>query len=256
MTLWAKQISFGYRNGEPVLRDVTLEVRPGQILGLFGPNGSGKSTLSRCLAGELRPQAGRVLLDGQPVERFTPRRLARKIAVVPQHSTQNAPFTAAEMVMLGRYAHWNFWGQETDEDHEVVADCLRRIGVAHLAQRSFNELSGGERQRVIIARALAQEADVLLLDEPATHLDIAHQLELYELVKGLAAEDYAVLMVCHDILVAPLFVDCVCLLNSGVIHAAGPATDTLTPENIEAVFGCSVRISWDGTRSVSAALPE
>ena len=218
MILRAENITFGYHPAEPVLRSVSLEVVPGRVTALFGPNGCGKSTLLRCMNGSLRPQSGRVMIGGDSVGDMTPREVARHVAVVPQDTPADVPFTAAEMVMLGRYARWDAWGQESPEDHEVVRACLERMNVADLAVRPFSHLSGGERQRVVIARALAQQGRVLLLDEPALHLDIAHQLELYRLVRDLAAEGMAILMVCHDILLAPMFVDTVILMAGGQTH--------------------------------------
>jgi iron complex transport system ATP-binding protein len=254
MNLRAENITFGYDPREPVLRNVTLEVVPGRVTALFGPNGCGKSTLLRCLNGSLRPQSGSVMLGDRPVVFMTPREIACQIAVVPQDTPHDVPFTAAQMVMLGRYARWDAWGQESPEDTEIVQACLRRMNVADLADRPFSHLSGGERQRVVIARALAQEGRGLLLDEPALHLDIAHQLELYRLVRTLAAEGLAVLIVCHDLLLAPLFLDTVVLLAHGRIIATGRATEVLAPDRIAAAFGTRVRVAWADGTSVHAAL--
>jgi iron complex transport system ATP-binding protein len=253
MNLKAENITFGYDPAEPVLRGVTLEVVPGRVTALFGPNGCGKSTLLRCMNGSLRPQGGHVMIGGDDVGAMTPREVARHVAVVPQDTPADVPFTAAEMVMLGRYALWDAWGQELPEDREVVWTCLERMNVANLAARPFSHLSGGERQRVVIARALAQQGQVLLLDEPALHLDIAHQLELYRLVRDLAAEDLAILMVCHDILVAPMFVDTAVLLSDGRVLASGPAADVLTVDGIANVFGCRAEITWTGNAQVRAS---
>jgi iron complex transport system ATP-binding protein len=244
MIIRANDITFGYEANRPVLRNVTVEVRPGQVVGLFGPNGSGKSTLLRCLNGSLQPQEGSILLDHKPVEQLSARRIARDIAVISQEAPATAGFTAAEMVMLGRYAHWNIWGQQSPDDYRIVMDSLARMGVAELADRPYDQLSGGERRRVIIARALAQQGRVLLLDEPAAHLDIAHQLELYRLIRELARDGQAVLMVCHDLLIAPLFVDTALLLSDGSIHSAGPTEEVLAAENILHVFGAKMKVSW------------
>ena len=252
MNLRAENITFGYDPAAPVLRNVTLEVSPGRVTALFGPNGCGKSTLLRCMNGSLNPQLGRVMIDARSVHAMTPREVAHHIAVVPQDTPHDVPFTAAQMVMLGRYARWGAWGQESPEDTEIVQACLRRMNVADIADRPFSHLSGGERQRVVIARALAQEGRGLLLDEPATHLDIAHQLELYRLVRDLAAEGMAVLMVCHDILLAPLFVDTAVLMAGGRILAEGSAAGVLTADNIAAAFGTHAHITWTDTAAVQA----
>jgi iron complex transport system ATP-binding protein len=253
MNLRAENITFGYDPTEPVLRNVTLEVVPGRVTALFGPNGCGKSTLLRCMNGVLRPQLGRVMIDAYPVHAMTPREVAHHIAVVPQDTPHDVPFTAAQMVMLGRYARWDAWGQESPEDTEIVQACLRRMNVADLADRPFSNLSGGERQRVVIARALAQQGRILLLDEPTLHLDIAHQLELYRLVRTLAAEGLAVLMVCHDLLVAPMFADTAVLMSGGNIVALGPSGDVLSSKNLSAAFGVSASIAWTDARLVRAA---
>ena len=147
----------------------------------------------RCLNGALKPQSGQVFLDGQAVAAMDRRAIARLVAVVPQDTPVDVPLTVRQVVMLGRYAHWSTWDQESREDARIVAVCLERLGIADLADRSFSQLSGGERQRAVIARALAQQSSILLLDEPNTHLDLAHQLEVYRLARTLAAEGQAVL---------------------------------------------------------------
>ena len=176
MNLRAEQITFSYRRDATVLHEVNLEVRPGTVTGLFGPNGSGKSTLLRCLNGSLTPSAGQVFLNGQSFRAMTRREIARHIAVVPQDTPSNVPLTVRQMVLLGRFAHQGAWDQESEKDRAIAERCLDRLGIAALAERPFSQLSGGERQRTIIARALAQEADILLLDERNVHLDLAHQL--------------------------------------------------------------------------------
>jgi len=252
MILRAEQVDFAYRPGRPVLKDVTVEVRAGKVTALFGPNGCGKSTLLRCLNASLRPQEGRIVVNGRDAIGLTPRQLARQVAVVPQDTPVDVPFTASQMVMLGRYAHWGLWGQESPEDRRMVAESLARAGAGDLADRFFAELSGGERQRVIIARALAQQGQVLLLDEPTSHLDISHQLDLYRLVRSLAHEGQAVLMVCHDIFLAPMFVDTAILMSSGRIHSTGPVAEVLTRPNLALTYGVETTLAWNGTISLEA----
>ena len=252
MILRADQIGFAYRPGHPVLEDVSVEVQAGKITALFGPNGCGKSTLLRCLNASLRPQKGRVMVDGRDAAGMTPRQLARQVAVVPQDTPVDVPFSASQMVMLGRYARWGLWGQESPEDRRIVVESLARAGVPDLADRPFGELSGGERQRVIIARALAQQGQVLLLDEPTTHLDISHQFDLCKLIRDLAAEGQAVLMVCHDIFLAPMFVDTALLMSSGRIRSGGPVAEVLTRPNLASAYGVETTIAWNGTSSVEA----
>ncbi|MCG3148365.1 MAG: Fe(3+) dicitrate transport ATP-binding protein FecE [Verrucomicrobiae bacterium] len=230
MNLRVENLSFSYRPGAPVLQELNLEIAPGKVTGLFGPNGSGKSTLLRCLTGALRPQSGACWCGDRRVDTLAPRAVAQRIAVVPQDTPRGVSLTAREMVALGRFA----WG---DEDADILASSLTRVGARELAERTFDELSGGERQRVVIARALAQATPVLLLDEPATHLDIAHQLELYRLARALAGEGRTVVMVCHDLLLAPLFVDQAVLLHAGHIHASGSPATLFNREHLITVFG-------------------
>ena len=244
MSLRVENLSFGYYAGHPVLNGLNLEIRTGQVTGLFGPNGCGKSTLLRCLNGALHPQSGAVLHEGQRLDKLTLREIAARIAVVPQETSAGVPFLVREMVMMGRFARWDLWGQESPEDHAAVHASLERVGAADLADRHFDELSGGERQRVIIARALAQETRVLLLDEPASHMDIAHQLEVFHLARELAGEGYTVLMVCHDLVVAPMFVDEAVLLKAGKVFARGTVPQVLHAQNLSACFGCSLGITW------------
>lgn len=252
MNLCADNIVFGYHPSQPVLRGVSMTVLPGMVTGLFGPNGSGKSTLVRCLTGSLRPQSGGAMLDGQPVESHSPRVLAQRIAVVAQDAAVAVPLTVEEVVSLGRYPFGNVWGRMTEADREAMRVALERADATALASRFFNQLSGGERQRVILARALAQETPVLLWDEPAAHLDIAHQLALYRLARALAREGRSVLMVCHDLLIAPLFVDEAVLLCDGKILSFGPPSDALSTSNIEAAFGVLITIHRQGDNGVSA----
>jgi iron complex transport system ATP-binding protein len=252
MILRAEHLTFAYGANENVLHDVSLELHPGVVIGLFGPNGSGKSTLLRCLNGSLKPQSGHVFLEGQAVSAMDRRAVARHLAVVPQDTPVDVPLTVREVVMLGRYAHWSTWDQESPEDARLVSVCLERLGLAELANRPFSHLSGGERQRAVIARALAQQGRVLLLDEPNTHLDLAHQLEVYRLARKLAAEGQAVLIICHDLLVSPLMVDTAVVMNQGKIAASGPAREVLNAALLDQVFTTKVRISWDNSSRVCA----
>jgi len=249
----AESIDFAYCGGRPVLCGVTLDVRPGVVTALFGPNGCGKSTLVRCLNGALNPSSGRVLFGDQPVEKMTAAEIARRVAVVPQDTPADVPFTVRQMVMLGRYAHGDTWGRESRDDSEAVVQSLERVNASHLSGRLFGTLSGGERQRVVVARALAQGSETLLMDEPAAHLDISRQLELYRLVRRLAAEGKAVLMVCHDLLLTPLFADVCVLMSAGRILAIGKAETVLCPAHLHAVYGGQISLAWPEERGVTVS---
>lgn len=252
MILRTDYITFAYGDSDPVLRDASLELRPGIVTGLFGPNGSGKTTLLRCLNGSLAPSSGQVLLDERSIVSMTRRQIARHVAVVPQDTPTDVPLTVRQMVMLGRYAHGTAWDQESPEDNQTADACMMRLGVAHLAHRPFGHLSGGERQRTIIARALAQQGCVLLMDEPNAHLDLAHQIEVYRLARMLAGEGQAVLMICHDLLIAPLMVDVAVAIHRGEIVAVGSAREVLTAQRLAEVFGTTASIVWDDDQRVTA----
>ena len=252
MILQAEHISFAYDAAENVLHDVSLELHPGIVTGLFGPNGSGKSTLLRCLNGSLKPQSGHVFLDGQAVAAMDRRAVARRVAVVPQDTPVDVPLTVHETVMLGRFAHGSTWDQESPEDVRIVGVCLERMGIADLASRPFSHLSGGERQRAVIARALAQQSGVLLLDEPNTHLDLADQLEVYRLARTLAAEGQSVLIICHDLLVSPLMVDKAVVMDRGKIVAIGAVHEVFDARLLAQVFATNASISWGDRATVCA----
>jgi len=252
MNLTAEVISFAYHLERPILKEVSLTVQAGVVTALFGPNGCGKSTLLKCLNGALRPKNGCVKLNDQPVNAMSATEVARYVAVVPQDMPLNIPFTVHQMVMLGRYAHGPMGREESDENSQIVGSSLARVDAISLTHRFFSQLSGGERQRVAIAMALAQQGKVLLLDEPASHLDISHQLEFYRLVRQLAFEGQAVLMVCHDILLAPLFTDICILMKEGSILESGKAEDVLRPASLAHAYGCHAQILWDQDLSVQA----
>lgn len=251
MKLTAKDVSFAYHPDRPILKEVSLTVPAGVVTALFGPNGCGKSTLLKCLNGSLRPSSGCVTLDDQPVNGMSSAEVARHVAVVSQDMPRNIPFTAHQMVMLGRYAHGQM-GRESVEDCRIVKSALSRVNATSLANRFFSQLSGGEHQRVVIALALAQQGEVLLLDEPASHLDISHQLDFYRLVRQLASEGQSVLMVCHDILLAPLFTDICVLMKEGSILESGKAEEVLCSANLAHAYGCHTEILWDRDAAVQA----
>lgn len=237
MKLAACGITFAY-GSQPVLHEVSFSAGPEAVVGIFGPNGSGKTTLLRCLSGELAPQRGEVLLAGRPVRAYPLRERARQVAVVAQDLPTDIPFSALEVVLLGRYPHLGLWGEETDRDRCAARAALEETGAWALRERPFRELSGGERQRVMIAKALAQEPRVLLLDEPALHLDVAHQVELYELLRHLARDDgLCVAAVCHDLFLAPAYLDRAVLLADGHCVGDGSPREVLTRSALQEVFG-------------------
>lgn len=228
--------------GNPVLRDVTLDVPDNKTLGIIGPNGSGKSTLLRCICRVLQPDKGAVLLDGRPLHEYTVRQSARRMAMVAQHNSYNFDFTVRDIVLMGRSPHKRAFERDNAEDMRIASECLARVGLAGFAERSYTALSGGEQQRVILARALAQQTPCLLLDEPTNHLDIRYQLKLMELVRGLGR---TVMIAVHDLNLAALYCDTLAVMQDGRIVATGTPQEVLTPDLIRRVYGVEARVLPD-----------
>ena len=235
--------------GRPVLRGVDLEVAAGEVVGLLGPNGAGKTTLLRVATRVAHADAGRVLVGGRDVASISRAALAREVAVVPQDTQLPFPFRAAEVVLMGRAPHLGLLGFESDDDVERARAALARVGIAHLADRSLLALSGGERQLVTVARALAQDPRVLLLDEPTAFLDLRHRVEVLELLRALAAEGRGVLVVSHDLGLAARFCDRIALLAEGRIARVGPPSAVIDPAALRQVFGIDAQVvaGPDGT---------
>jgi iron complex transport system ATP-binding protein len=250
----AHALGFRYASGTAV-DDVSLAVDRGEMLGVIGPNGSGKSTLLRLLSGVLQPASGEVRVGGRPLGQYSRRDLGRRIAVVPQESFIEFPFSVIEVVLMGRSPHLGGFGFEGDLDLEVARKAMARTGVLELASRSIHELSGGERQRVILARALAQEADVLLLDEPAAFLDIRHEVEIYDLLRELLAEGKTVVSVLHDLNLAALYCDRVALLKGGRVVKLGSANEVITYANLTAVYETEVYVDVNDITGAINVLP-
>lgn len=258
--LLLKEIHFSY--DQNVLRGITLEVQAGEIVALLGPNGAGKSTLLGVAHGALKLQSGEVSFDGQPVKSFPRRELARRIAVVAQAGEVRFPLTALEYVLTGRYAHSSALGFDSPHDIAVAMKALADTDAAQFAERLFNELSSGERQRVVLARALAQEARMLLLDEPTANADIAHQVSLLGLVRTLTRErGLGALVVTHEINLAAEFADRAALLRDGRLLACGPPSEVMTEELLGELFDTALlvdahphsgqpRVSWTTRKMV------
>ncbi|MGD9497708.1 MAG: ABC transporter ATP-binding protein [Armatimonadota bacterium] len=242
IVLQARALHCGY-DGRPVLRGVDLALYRGEFAGLIGPNGSGKTTLVRALAGRLPAQAGEVLLEGRPIAARPRREAARLLAVVPQISTPPFEFTVREIVAMGRTPHLGRLQPERPEDREAVERALRLTDVLELGQRPVTELSGGEFQRAVIARALAQEAPVMLLDEPVTHLDIGHQVGIFDLLARLNREEgRTILCVSHDLNLAAQYCDRLIALDEGVVVASGSPDEIVTEELVGRLYRCRVLV--------------
>jgi iron complex transport system ATP-binding protein len=243
--LQATDVSFSYgQRDRSVLDGVSLLVPRGSILGLLGPNGSGKTTLLRLLSGTLTPKSGRVALDGAPLSTFSRLQLARRIAVVPQEVVTTFDFTVLDIVMMGRYPHLGAFELEGANDLTLAREALAATGTAALEGRLFSTLSGGEKQRVVIASALAQASDVLLLDEPTASLDLAFQVEIAALLQRLHQERGASIVVStHDLNLAASVCTEVTLLKSGRVLATGTVEAVITPANIRELYGIEADVS-------------
>jgi iron complex transport system ATP-binding protein len=233
--LTVTDLHFSYGNA-PVLEGIDLSVAGQQIVCVVGPNGSGKSTLVKCVDSILKPRRGTVLFQGRDVGAMSIAERARHVAYVPQSTSQLYSSTVFDTVMMGRRPYASESTREHDVD--VCVEVLLSLGLDDIALREFNELSGGQQQRVLIARSLAQEPKLLLLDEPTSALDVAHQLEVMEIIHGLAHErGTGVLMVVHDLNLASRFADRIVMLNDGRVHVAGAADQVFTVEHIRRVYG-------------------
>jgi iron complex transport system ATP-binding protein len=228
-------VEFGYAS-TPILRGVHLELAKSEVLGIVGPNGAGKSTLIRCINRILNPQKGCILLDESDIIHMTRMELARQLGYIPQNDNQSFPATVFDVVLMGRRPHIGWRSGQNDK--EKVLDVLEMLNIEHLAMRDINEISGGQQQKVLIARALAQEPDVLLLDEPTSNLDIRHQLEVMNVIRTLVKEkNISAIMAIHDLNLGSRYSDRMVMLNRGVIAAAGSPFSVLTQDNIKQVYG-------------------
>jgi iron complex transport system ATP-binding protein len=242
-------ITAGY--AAPVLHEISLHVEAGEMLALIGPNGAGKSTVLRVAAGVLRPSSGRVCVDGDDLANLPAKERARRVAVVPQDAPVPTGLFVREMVALGRTPYVRVLLGPTARDRQAVEEALRAVGVGELAARRVDELSGGERQRVILARALAQDPRLLLLDEPTANLDLHHQVAMLELVRGLTRDQgLAVVAAVHDLQLAALYCDRVILLSRGQVVSHGPPESVLTPPLLLETFGQRVILSAHPTHGV------
>jgi iron complex transport system ATP-binding protein len=249
MLLRAEHVSYGYqaRRGTPgfELRDVSLDIAKGSLTALLGPNGGGKTTLVSLLAGVVRPQHGRVLLDGVAMSTLGTRQIARRVAVVPQETHPAFDYTVVEMVLMGRHPHLSAFALEGPADIAIAQNALAATGTAALAERSYMTLSGGEKQRVIIASALAQSPDLLLLDEPTASLDLGYQLEIASLLRDLNRErEVTLVLATHDLNLAAALCTHVVMVKDGAVLAQGATSDILTPERIRELYGVDAEVRF------------
>lgn len=236
-------LCFAYEDAG-VLFEISFDVHQGAFFTIIGPNGSGKSTLLSLMAGIMRSPEGRIRFFDAPIENFSRKKLASMIGYVPQQIDPDIPFTVEEVVLFGRTPHLGIFGIETRQDIEAAKRAMEYTGIEHLARRRLDRLSGGERQRVVIARALCQEPEVLLLDEPTASLDISHQVRIMDILAALKKEqNITVIMVSHDINLAAMYCDTFLLLSSGRVVAKGSAGEVLRFDALEKAYGWPVLVS-------------
>ena len=247
-------VEFGYKR-EPTVRDLSFEVKPGEFVGIIGPNGSGKSTLLRLMSGVLRVWSGDVTIEGRALRSYRRRELSRLVAVVPQETKIDFPFSVMEVVLFGRTPHLGGFAFEGESDLAAARRAMQRTNVAHLAHRPITELSGGERQRVILARALAQEPRHLLLDEPAAFLDIRHEVETYDLLRDLQRDGMTIVTVLHDLNLAALYCDRLLLLREGRIFRQGTPQEVMTYGTLTEVYGTEVYVFMNEVTGSLSVLP-
>lgn len=224
-----------------ILRGIDLKVEQGEMVGIIGPNGSGKTTLIRTISGNLKPDSGEVLLYGKKATEFSSKELSKKVSVIPQLPQVLYPFTVEEFLIMGRFPHSGRYGYSIEKDYSVVNNIISLTGLENIKTRRMHELSGGERQRAIIAQGFIQEAGLMLLDEPTSHLDIYYQCQLLNLLaKYNKNSGTTIIIVLHDLNLAANYCDRLILLKNGTVYQQGVPKKVITNENIEAVFGTPV----------------
>lgn len=239
MILKVENLAFSY-GSHHVLHDISFDVCPGEFLSVLGPNGVGKSTLFRCILGNLKGYGGRVSADGIDLRSLSQREKARRIAYIPQVHRPTFGYTVLDMVLMGTSRQLSAFARPGDAQIRIAMDALNQIGVAHLADRDFSRLSGGEQQLVLVARAIAQQADILVMDEPTSALDYGNQIRVLQKVKKLSQEGYTVLLSTHNPQHAMSFADRILALAEGTVAAIGTPAETLTPALMGKLYGIEV----------------
>ncbi|MGW1998112.1 ABC transporter ATP-binding protein [Embleya sp. NPDC001921] len=253
--LRATNLELGYGD-RTVVHDLDLDIPEGSVTAIIGPNGCGKSTLLRAFGRLLHPRKGAVLLDGRPIHGISTRRVAERVSLLPQSPVAPEGITVADLVARGRHPHQSWYRRWSVDDKAAVEQALRRTGMYELAERPMEELSGGQRQRAWIAMTLAQETDLLLLDEPTTHLDLAHQIDVLDLVEELHAEtNRTVVMVLHELSLAARYATRLVAMKDGRVVAQGPPRDVLTEDMLLDVFGLRARVRHDEESGSTVVVP-
>lgn len=255
MQLRIDDIGFSYPSRD-VLKDISFDAGKGEVIGIIGQNGCGKTTLLKCINTTLKATKGIITLDDRDVHTLSKKDIARSMGFVMQTTSTTFPFTVYETVLMGRYARKDtLSADETEEDTRIIYEAMRDTGILKFADRDIDELSGGERRRVMIARALVQEPEILLLDEPTLHLDINHQFDLMDLVRNLSRNrGLLVIIVTHDLIFAARYCDRIIAIENGVIAAAGTAREVITPENMRDLFEIEAEVNDDPRVGLSVTI--
>lgn len=240
--LTLNNLQFAYQPETPVLRQVSFEARSGSITAVLGPNGAGKTTLLKLILGLLRPHSGEILLDGRSLRHYSRRELSRWIGLVPQRESVPFEYTVLEYVLLGRAPYLGPLDQPGETDIDIARQALTRLEIGAIEKRAIPELSGGELQLVMVARSLAQQTRILLLDEPTSHLDLSNKYRVLDILRGLARGGTTILFTTHDPESASLVADGLVLVAKGQVLAAGPVEETFTAEKLSATYGVEVEV--------------
>ncbi|MBD2847813.1 ABC transporter ATP-binding protein [Paenibacillus sp. IB182496] len=239
MKLQVENLNYSY-DASPLVADIRLHVKQGEFVGLIGPNGSGKSTVLKNVYRALKPDSGWLAMDGEDLQAMKPKALALQMGVVGQENTVPFDFMVEDIVGMGRSPHKRLLEGDRPEDRRIVAAALAQTGMAEMARRNYRNLSGGEKQRVLLARALAQQTELLIMDEPTNHLDIYYQLQMFDLIQTLGV---TVLAAIHDLNLAALYCSRLYVLKAGRLHRAGTPEEVLTPELIREVYGITAEVA-------------
>ena len=253
--LAAQKLTLGYGE-EPVIEELDLKIPKGEITVFIGSNGCGKSTLLRSMARLLKPEGGSVVLDGQNISKMGTKKIARQLAILPQSSTAPEGLTVLQLVKQGRYPHQNWLQQWSKADEEAVNSALEATGMAEYADRKVDSLSGGQRQRAWIAMTLAQDTDIILLDEPTTYLDMTHQIDILDLLYELnQTEQRTIVMVLHDLNLACRYADHIVAIHDKKVFRQGDPETIITPELVHSVFGLRCQVACDPFSGTPMCIP-
>lgn len=245
MILEVNNLSFRYHNSRMIFHEVSFSVDNGEVLSILGANGAGKSTLLNCIANLNKPESGEILLNGQPMSKMKLRNVARVIGYVPQIHTPAYAYTVREFAVMGRTPYIGVFTTPSAEDYRIADEALERMGIAHLRDKPYTEISGGERQQVTIARVIAQQPQLILLDEPTAHLDYGNQYRVVQIIRELAVEGYALIMTTHNPEHAIILNGKVAILNREGVLGVGQAAETVNAETLSNLYGLSIKTIYD-----------